>query len=69
MGAGKPGAGKPGAGIGGVPDIQSTAANEVEEEWEEDYEESGLLPFSIVVILLSVAVFVIEFLSYDLGQG
>lgn len=53
--------------ISKVPDIKSTAA--VEEEWEEDYEESGLAPFSIVVLLFAIAVLVIEFLTMAAGKN
>lgn len=43
------------------PNIKSTAA--VEEEWEEEFEESGLMPFAIVVLLLAIGVLVIEILT------
>lgn len=51
--------GTPTATINKKPDIQSTAADE-EEEWEEEYEEPGLMPFAIIVLLLSLAVLAIE---------
>lgn len=52
--------------ISKAPDIKSTAV--VEEEWEEDFEESGLMPFSIVVLLFAIAVLVIEFLTMNAGK-
>lgn len=62
MGAG---AGVPVSTISKAPDIKSTKA--VEEEWEEDFEESGLMPFAIVVLLFAIAVLVIEFLTMQAG--
>ena len=53
--------------ISKAPDIQSTAAD-VEEEWEEEFEESGLMPFAIVVLLFSIVVLVIEFLTMNAGK-
>jgi hypothetical protein len=55
--------------ISATPDIQSTAADEIEEEWEEEFEESGLMPFAIVVLLLSIAVLVIEIMTKAVGGG
>ncbi|MCB1079102.1 MAG: hypothetical protein KDM63_15210 [Verrucomicrobiae bacterium] len=52
--------------ISKAPDIKSTAA--VEEEWEEEFEESGLMPFAIVVLLFAIAVLVIEFLTMTAGK-
>ncbi len=53
--------------IGKAPDIQSTAA--VEEEWEEDYEESGLAIVSIIVLVFALAVLAIEFLTYNAAKA
>lgn len=53
--------------ISKAPDIKSTAAD-VEEEWEEDFEESGLMPFAIVVLLFAIVVLVIEFLTMTAGK-
>jgi len=41
------------------PNIQST----VEEEWDEEYEESGLMPFAIVVLILALVVLGIELMT------
>lgn len=50
------------------PNIQSTA-EEVEEEWEEEeYEESGLMPFAIIVLLLALVVLGIELFT-KMGAG
>jgi len=49
------------------PDIQSPAVD-VEEEWEEVYEEPGLMPFAIIVLLLAIAVLVIELVT-KMGVG
>lgn len=59
------GGGIPATSISKVPDI---SPKEVEEDWEEEYEESGLMPFAIVVLLLSIAVLVIEFLTMTAGK-
>jgi hypothetical protein len=64
MGGGAPGA--PETSISKVPEIQST--KEVEEDWEEEYEEPGLMPFAIIVLLLSIVVLVIEFLTMTAGK-
>ncbi|NNE90354.1 MAG: hypothetical protein HKN23_01780 [Verrucomicrobiales bacterium] len=53
--------------INKAPDIQSTAASE--EEWEEEYEEGGLLPFSIFVFVFAIAVLVIEILTQAAAKG
>ncbi len=53
--------------ISKAPDIKSTAA-EAEEEWEEEFEESGLMPFAIVVLLFAIVVLVIEFLTMTAGK-
>lgn len=53
--------------ISKTPDIQSTAAD-AEEEWDEDFEESGLMPFAIVVLLFAIVVLVIEFLTMNAGK-
>ncbi|MCP5549924.1 MAG: hypothetical protein H7A53_03360 [Akkermansiaceae bacterium] len=58
---------RPALTISKASDIQSTAA-EVEEEWEEEFEESGLMPFAIIVLLLSIVVLVIEFLTMSAGK-
>ena len=63
MGAG----GAPPSTISKAPDIKSTAA-EAEEEWEEEFEESGLMPFAIVVLLFAIVVLVIEFLTMTAGK-
>jgi len=49
------------------PNIQSTA-EEAEEEWDEEYEESGLMPFAIIVLILAVAVLAIELFT-KMGAG
>lgn len=49
------------------PNIQSTA-EEVEEDWEEEYEESGLMPFAIIVLILALAVLAIELVT-KMGAG
>jgi|TARA_B110000305_G_C19061099_1_gene457137 hypothetical protein len=49
------------------PNIQSTTG-EVEEEWEEEYEESGLMPFAIIVLILAAAVLAIELFT-KMGAG
>jgi hypothetical protein len=59
--------GSPTKTIPKAPNIQSTA-EEVEEEWVEEYEESGLMPFAIIVLILSLAVLAIELLT-KLGAG
>lgn len=64
MGAGA-GPAAPVSTISKAPDIKSTKA--VEEEWEEDFEESGLMPFAIIVLLFAIAVLVIEFLTMQAG--
>lgn len=46
------------------PNIQSTA-EEVGEEWEEEYEESGLMPFAIIVLILACILFLIEGSKFD----
>jgi len=48
--------------ISQTPDIRSTAVG-AEEEWEEEYEESGLMPFAIIVLLLALAVLAIELVT------
>ncbi len=47
--------------ISQAPDIQSTAVEE--EEWEEEYEEGGLMPFAIIVFLLALALLAVELLT------
>jgi len=59
--------GSPTKTIPKAPNIQSTA-EEAEEEWVEEYEESGLMPFAIIVLILSLAVLAIELLT-KLGAG
>ncbi|MEC8826688.1 MAG: hypothetical protein VXX36_13000 [Verrucomicrobiota bacterium] len=49
------------------PNIQSTAA-EVEDEWDEEYEESGLMPFAIIVLILALVVLGIELMT-KMGVG
>lgn len=49
--------------ISAAPDIQSTEAEE--EEWEEEYEESGLVGFSIVVLILALIVIGVQFWTYS----
>tara|TARA_B100000925_G_scaffold95585_1_gene69632 strand:- start:40 stop:255 length:216 start_codon:yes stop_codon:yes gene_type:complete len=49
------------------PNIQSTA-EEVEEEWDEEYEESGLMPFAIIVLILALVVLGIELMT-KMGVG
>jgi hypothetical protein len=41
------------------PNIQSTV-EEVEEEWDEEYEEAGLVPFAVIVFILALLVLGIE---------
>ena len=48
--------------INQTPDIQSTAVD-TEEEWEEIYEEPGLMPFAVIVLLLALAVLAIELVT------
>jgi len=55
-------------GVPSAPDIKSTASD-VEEEWEEDYEESGLAAFSVVVLLLALAVLGITLYTWSLTQS
>jgi len=55
-------------GVPAAPDIKSTAAD-VEEEWEEEYEESGLMAFSVVVLLLALAVLGITLFTWSLTQS
>lgn len=59
--------GSPTKTIPKAPNIQTTA-EEAEEEWVEEYEESGLMPFAIIVLILSLAVLAIELLT-KLGAG
>ncbi|MEM7700164.1 MAG: hypothetical protein AAF236_17355 [Verrucomicrobiota bacterium] len=40
----------------------------MEEEWEEEYEESGLMPFAIIVLILAIAVLAIEIVT-KMGAG
>lgn len=49
------------------PNIRSTAA-EVEDEWDEEYEESGLMPFAIIVLILALVVLGIELMT-KMGVG
>jgi len=49
------------------PAIQTPAA-EAEEEWEEEFEESGLMPFAIIVLILALAVLAIELVT-KMGAG
>ncbi|MBP82571.1 MAG: hypothetical protein CMO61_01845 [Verrucomicrobiales bacterium] len=49
------------------PNIQSTA-EEAEEEWDEEYEESGLMPFAIIVLILALVVLGIELMT-KMGVG
>jgi len=58
--------GLPDKTISQAPDIKSTA--DVEEEWEEDFEEGGLLPFAIIVLILAIVVLVINFLTMNAYQ-
>lgn len=55
-------------GVPAAPDIKSTAAD-AEEEWEEEYEESGLMAFSVVVLLLALAVLGITLFTWSLTQS
>lgn len=50
-----------------APNIQSTAVED-EEEWEEDQEEPGLMPFAIIVLILALAVLAIELFT-KMGAG
>lgn len=59
--------GTPTSTISQSPNIQSTAV-ETEEEWEEEYEEPGLMPFAVVVLVLSIAVLAIELFT-RMGAG
>lgn len=59
--------GSPTKTIPKAPNIQSTA-EEVEEEWEEAYEETGLMPFAIIVLILAIAVLIIEVVT-KMGAG
>lgn len=47
------------------PNIRSTAVND-EEDWEEEYEESGLVAFSWVVLVLALAVLGVTLYTYSL---
>jgi len=53
--------GTPTSTISQKPNIQSTA--EAEEEWEEEYEEPGLMPFACIVLVLAIAVLAIELVT------
>ena len=55
-----------GAAVPATPDIKGTEAEE--EDWEEEYEESGLVAFSVVVLLLSLAVLGITLITWNLSQ-
>ncbi len=55
-------------GVPSAPDIKSTAAD-VEDEWEEEYEESGLMAFSVVVLLLALAVLGVTLFTWSLTQS
>jgi len=59
----------PGAGFSGAipasPNIRSTAADD-QEDWEEEYEESGLVAFSVVVLFLALAVLGVTLYTYSL---
>ena len=59
--------GTPTKTISQKPNIQSTA-DDVEEEWEEEYEESGLMPFAIIVLILALVVLGIELVT-KMGAG
>ncbi len=48
--------------ISKLPDIQSTAADD-EDEWEDEYEEAGLMPFAVIVLLFAIGVLAIEFMT------
>jgi hypothetical protein len=59
--------GAPTKTISQKPNIQSTAAD-ADEEWEEEYEETGLMPFAIIVLILALAVLAIELVT-KMGAG
>jgi len=59
--------GSPTKTIPQAPKLEPTA-EEVGEDWVNEYEESGLMPFAIIVLILSLAVLAIELLT-KLGAG
>jgi hypothetical protein len=56
------------APIAATPNIRSTAAED-EEDWEEEYEESGLVAFSVVVLVLALAVLGVTLYTYTLASA
>jgi hypothetical protein len=59
--------GAPAKTISQKPNIQST--EDIEEEWEEEYEESGLMPFAIIALILSLAVLAIQLVVFQFAGG
>ena len=56
------------APIGAVPNIRTTKADD-DEDWEEEYEESGLVAFSVVVLILALAVLGVTLYTYTLASA
>ena len=54
--------------ISSAPNIRSTAVDD-DEDWEEEYEESGLVAFSVVVLILALAVLGVTLYTYTLASA
>lgn len=45
------------------PNIQSTAFDEEEEEWEEENVDAGMMPFAIIVLILAIALLAVQIMT------
>lgn len=52
-----------GSSVGQAPNIQSTAVEDEEEEWDEEDVDAGMLPFAILALILAIGVLAIQILT------